>query len=552
MRRLLLLLAAAQAAYAMATAPPNPHKITSLPHYGDTRAITFDQYAGHLALPSTGQKMFYWLTESDSGTSMADPLVLWLNGGPGCSSLGGLFTELGPFVVESDLTVKRNPYAWNRNANILFLESPAGVGFSQPMQNASSYNDDTTTDRAYEFLQQFLAQYPQYHNREFYIAGESYAGMYIPYLVHKLVTQPLVNLTLTGFAIGNPFTDNVVDGMNAQMFWFPHVMGFTLASAYMDYMYTHGLISIEMYDLGNELCGADGVAHCIYGAGVCPEACLDVLLKDFTSSEWTNPHAMDPSYIYGDVCKLRDNQARMLTSHNIRPLTHRGEVGPCQDRFATLYLQLYAVQKALHVEDGHVNWSVCNNHVAALYRRTRSALPKYPIILQAGLKALIYSGDADSTVNFLGTERWLTTDGLNLTVHEKWQAWFGPDKQLAGYATHYTNVTFKTVKGAGHMVPATRPLHALYMIECFLFGTQVCTRLAYPKDDVEYLSGADTTILVETDKPDDALIPWAITAVVVVIGSIVGLVFWAKKEERQRTTHQYVELSSADSRSTYF
>ncbi|KAF0758026.1 hypothetical protein AaE_004069, partial [Aphanomyces astaci] len=122
------------------------HQITSLPGYNDAKPINFDQYAGHIPLPSNGQKMFYWLVESESNPS-TDPLVLWLNGGPGCSSLTGFFAELGPFVVQSDLSVKRNPYAWNRKANVMFLESPAGVGFSQSV-NGTEYNDDFTADRA--------------------------------------------------------------------------------------------------------------------------------------------------------------------------------------------------------------------------------------------------------------------------------------------------------------------------------------------------------------------------------------------------------------------
>ncbi|RHY99606.1 hypothetical protein DYB26_016552, partial [Aphanomyces astaci] len=160
----------AMAATAYASAPVNAaadtpltplaqeHFIVDLPHYRDPTPISFGMYAGRMPLPSNGQEMFYWYVESKDNPDV-DPLVLWLNGGPGCSSLGGMFTELGPFVVESDLTVKLNPYAWNRKANVVFLESPAGVGFSQPQLNQSDYNDDFTTDRIAEFLEQFLLTY---------------------------------------------------------------------------------------------------------------------------------------------------------------------------------------------------------------------------------------------------------------------------------------------------------------------------------------------------------------------------------------------------------
>ncbi|RHY82637.1 hypothetical protein DYB28_001376 [Aphanomyces astaci] len=463
------------------------HKVKSLPHYNDAKPINFDQYAGHIPLPSNGQKMFYWLVESESNPS-TDPLVLWLNGGPGCSSLNGFFVELGPFVVQSDLSVKRNPYAWNRKANMVFLDSPAGVGFSQPLLNASEYTDDVTTARSYEFLEQFLELYPQYKNRDFYITGESYAGMYIPFLVHKLVTDPVENLHLTGFAIGNPSTDQKLDG--------------TLTPA--------------------------------------------ELSIDFDE--------MTPYYIYGDICLLQANQTKALQhqkNHMIRPLTHRGTIGPCTDTFTTLYLNQPQVLDAIHASGGN-SWSVCNRNVSRRYTLSLSCLDKYPTILQAGLKGLIYSGDADAIVNFIGTQRWLTDDGLNLTVVEKWKAWFDPDNQLAGYTERYTNLTFKTVKGAGHMVPATRPLHALYLFECFVHGQVACDSFEYPKDPTEYLSGADLTAPTTSGQEDAAGVVvwwWLGIAAAVAVGMAVVVVVLKKTQKDKKL--QYVQLNSGTAKPVY-
>ncbi|KAF0720359.1 Aste57867_370 [Aphanomyces stellatus] len=452
-----------------ATGIPNPHKITSLPNYADSKSINFDQYAGFISLPSNSQKMFYWLTESESSPS-SDPLVLWLNGGPGCSSLGGFFAELGPFVVESDLTVKRNPYAWNRKANMIFLESPAGVGFSQPKPNDTDLNDDITATHTYEFLMQFYAMYPTYVNRPFYVMGESYAGMYVPHLVAKLVASPIAHVNLTGFALGNPLTDQTIDG-NAQM----------------DYMYSHGLISIESYETLQAVCPPQIMWQCLYQKPNCTVACAAAVMEATFSAD---VNAFDGYYIQGDKCLLEDNQIGTLKSHGIRPNTHRGMIGPCTEKFAQAYLNLPSVQQAIHAitSTEAVPWLSC---VLLNYTMTMSALPKYPPILKAGVRALIYSGDSDAVINFIGTQRWITKKGLNLTVVDPWKAWFGPDKQLAGYTERYTNLTFMTVKGGGHMVPSTRPLHALYMIECFLYGNNACANFSYPKDALEYLSGAD-------------------------------------------------------------
>lgn len=88
-------------------------KITSLP--GQPKGVNFDQYSGYVTVdPSAGRALFYYFAESQKDAS-TKPLVLWLNGGPGCSSIGGgAMTELGPFRVNPDgKTLWLNEYAWN-------------------------------------------------------------------------------------------------------------------------------------------------------------------------------------------------------------------------------------------------------------------------------------------------------------------------------------------------------------------------------------------------------------------------------------------------------
>ncbi|KQK02237.1 hypothetical protein BRADI_2g00262v3 [Brachypodium distachyon] len=91
-------------------------------------------YSGYVTVDAAaGRALFYWLIEASS-TAAPDsaPLVLWLNGGPGCSSVGyGASEELGAFRISPDgTTLVPNPYSWNKMANMLFLDSPAGVGYS--------------------------------------------------------------------------------------------------------------------------------------------------------------------------------------------------------------------------------------------------------------------------------------------------------------------------------------------------------------------------------------------------------------------------------------
>uniref|UniRef100_A0A8R7UIX5 Carboxypeptidase n=1 Tax=Triticum urartu TaxID=4572 RepID=A0A8R7UIX5_TRIUA len=170
-------------------------KITALP--GQPEGVDFDQYGGYVTVDAeNGRALFYYLVESPSGAS-DKPLVLWLNGGPGCSSLGyGAMQELGPFrVTEDNKTLSRNVNAWNNVANVIFLESPAGVGYSYS-NTSSDYDlsgDERTADDAYVFLVKWLERFPEYKDRAFYISGESYAGHYVPELAATILLHNTYN-----------------------------------------------------------------------------------------------------------------------------------------------------------------------------------------------------------------------------------------------------------------------------------------------------------------------------------------------------------------------
>ncbi len=122
--------------------------------------------------------MFFWFFEARSNPSNA-PLAIWLNGGPGCSSMIGLFQENGPcHFVNGSSTPTLNPYSWNTYANMLYVDQPIGTGFSYGNDQASS----TVTAAAYvwKLLQAFYAAFPTYENRDFGIFTESYGGHYGP------------------------------------------------------------------------------------------------------------------------------------------------------------------------------------------------------------------------------------------------------------------------------------------------------------------------------------------------------------------------------------
>ncbi len=169
--------------------------VTSLP--GVDQMPAFPIYAGYLTINAeTGKKFFYTFVQvrkekkdsfclffffflllfflqavNDTATT---PLVRFLNGGPGCSSVGGgMFEEVGPLIPGENGNLRTNPYSWNQLANMLFIESPAGVGFSysKTLSDYSSSDASTAQDN-YDAMVQFLVKFPQFAGRPFFLTGE--------------------------------------------------------------------------------------------------------------------------------------------------------------------------------------------------------------------------------------------------------------------------------------------------------------------------------------------------------------------------------------------
>lgn len=149
--------------------------------------VDLTSYAGYFTVnEATGSNLFWWLFEAQNapdGPANA-PLLIWLNGGPGASSMGGVFTENGPFAVSEDgsTLVMRNA-SWNNKYNVMFIDNPVGTGFSYTTSSEGFVTDQTEVAAdLYSLLYQFYAQYPAYMDVPLYICGESYAGKYVPAL----------------------------------------------------------------------------------------------------------------------------------------------------------------------------------------------------------------------------------------------------------------------------------------------------------------------------------------------------------------------------------
>ncbi len=152
-------------------------QVTYLP--GLTFTPTFNHFSGYLEVAPT-RHIHYWYIESMNDPS-TDPVVFWTNGGPGCSGLLGLGTEMGPFIFEDAGKLSLNPFTWNNIASILYVEQPAGVGFSKfsDPEDANVGDERAALDN-YNLIEAFFARYPERKQNEFYIASESYGGHYVP------------------------------------------------------------------------------------------------------------------------------------------------------------------------------------------------------------------------------------------------------------------------------------------------------------------------------------------------------------------------------------
>ena len=136
-----------------------------------------NQYSGYITVNGSGN-YFFWFFEARSNPTTA-PLAAWVQGGPGCSSLAGLFSENGPCTFQNgSSTTTLNPNSWNTYANMLYIDFPVGVGFSYGQDQVDS--TDSASPLFWTLMQAFYAQFPQYTNRSFGLFTESHGGHYGP------------------------------------------------------------------------------------------------------------------------------------------------------------------------------------------------------------------------------------------------------------------------------------------------------------------------------------------------------------------------------------
>ncbi|KAK2792144.1 hypothetical protein FQN52_003912 [Onygenales sp. PD_12] len=401
------------------------------------------QYSGYLDDNANDKHLFYWFFESRNDPAN-DPVVLWLNGGPGCSSLTGLFLELGPSSIDNKLKVKFNPYSWNSNASVIFLDQPVNVGYSY---SGSAVSDTVAAGKdVYALLTLFFNQFPQYAKQDFHIAGESYAGHYIPVFASEIMSHNNRNINLKSVLIGNGLTD-----------------------------------PLKQYPLYRPMACGEGGYPAVLDQGTCQSMdnslprCLSMIESCYSSeSVWT----CVPASIYCNNAILAPYQRTGQNPYDVRAKCEGGDLCYTQLGDITKYLNQPSVMKSLGAEVS--SYDSCNMNInrnflfrgdwmQPFHRLVPGLIEKMPV--------LIYAGDADFICNWLGNKAWAealeypghadfaSAEMKNLTIVDN-----ASKGKTIGEVKSSGNFTFMRLFGGGHMVPLDQPEASLEFFNRWLKG----------------------------------------------------------------------------------
>jgi carboxypeptidase C (cathepsin A) len=358
-------------------------KIHSLPglalelELDDAGRLPFQQYAGYFHINNrhgffeaeVKRELFYWFVES-SGEPPTDPIVFWTNGGPGCSGLLGFLSEMGPFRPTKDGGLQLNPYSWNQRANMVFIESPEGVGFSHSDADTDFADDRSTAILNHKIITMFIERFPQFKSNDLYLASESYGGHYLPTLAVELVQDKTLNFK--GFSVGNPFT--------------------TLESGDYSFFNTawgHQMIALPTWTQFEEEC-KDVKRPDL-------ERCASLEIEMHIQMGKLNPYAIDfPSCVPNDAVQSdqllrtlasssehsnkRERRSPLLTAKGLK---NKIEYQPCEDDYVTRYLNRLDVQIAIHAATSESDlkpWKKCSTELK--YSHFDSQMSMVPIYKQ--------------------------------------------------------------------------------------------------------------------------------------------------------------------------
>ncbi|XP_010486652.1 PREDICTED: serine carboxypeptidase-like 7 isoform X2 [Camelina sativa] len=399
--------------------------------------LPFELETGYIGVGEEEEvQLFYYFIKSER-IPEEDPILLWLSGGPGCSSISGLFYENGPVTVKLEVyngtipSLVSTPYSWTKVSSIIYLDQPVGTGFSYSRtQRVNKPSDSGEAKRIHEFLHKWLGKHQEFSSNPFYVGGDSYSGKIIPALVQEiskgnyLCCKPPINLQ--GYVLGNPYTESEFE----RNYRIPYAHGMAL-------------ISDELYESMKRICKGDYI-----NMDPRNRECLKLV------EEYEKCIArINPLLITTPVCEECEETSPDCYEYRYM--------------LTTKWANYESVHRALHVNKGSIGeWVRC--HWGIPYTRDiKSSIPYHMNNSIDGYPSLIFNGDHDMAVPFLGTQAWIRS--LNYSLIDDWRPWMIGD-QTAGYTRTYANkMTFATVKGGGH-TPEYKPEETYIMFQRWIRG----------------------------------------------------------------------------------
>jgi cathepsin A (carboxypeptidase C) len=412
------------------------------------------QSSGYIDIPGVGgtqKHYFYWLFGPRRWPTDGSqpPVIMWMTGGPGCSSGIALAIELGPCEVnETSGELYRNAYGWNDEAYLLFVDQPTGVGYSYGDKINYVHNESEVAEDMYHFLQGFAKKFksPSITGaNDFYIIGESYAGHYIPAVGYRILQGnqrgdgPHINLK--GIGIGNGFTNLYIQ--------YPY---------YVTYAYDYC-----MEKIGKPCINASTRDEMLARM----PRCLELIHTCNSFPDDTDPSCLAAT----EYCSAIEGMFGR-SGLNAMDITKQsvGDLGYAMNHTIGFFARP-DVRRQLGVVDG-VEWGVCNGEVTTLFDKDELRSFDYviPTILSAGIPVMLYVGDLDYSCNWMGNKAWATAlewpgkAGFNAAADIE----FHVNGRVAGEERTYGNFSFVRIYDAGHMVPMDQPEVALHIVSRIL------------------------------------------------------------------------------------
>ncbi|KII93733.1 hypothetical protein PLICRDRAFT_35954 [Plicaturopsis crispa FD-325 SS-3] len=411
-----------------------------------------DSWAGRLSISSTSKdrELFFWYWPS-SQSSESDTLTIWLNGGPGCSSLDGWLHENGPVVWDAGTSAPvKNENSWAQASDMLWVEQPVGTGFSTGTPNIT--NESELADQFYGFLEQFYSVFPELAKKKLFIAGESYAGFYIPYIATRIVDastseKSSLPLALQGILINDGVYSSSITGEQAPVANFSAINQKTLGFSDSQ---------VKSLQSSAESCGYQKILDQLEYP---PKGKIDLPNgnKDTTSQE----------------CDLFDKfyqeASEANSCFNIYKITDKC---PTPNDPIETYFSRSDVQKALNVPN-FGDWSLCSEGSVFASQADDSAYSEtlFPHLLDVLPRGITLWHGLDDSILFNIGDR-VTIQNLTWAGSQGFSAPPSTPLKLNGTqkGVYHTerNLTYIEVDAAGHMIPQDQPALGLHVFQSVL------------------------------------------------------------------------------------